>query len=315
MKKNKMILIASLCCSSNLVMAMQPLDDQSLALTTGQDGINIGLSTEKINFNEVSLIDNNGLNSSIMGKDYKGRAAYTIAGTQNSPVSVQFVGANSDASINMAIDTDGGNGKAFTNIAVGFGQNISAIKISPFSVYFASAGSVSSLSSEQSIFSASGTLNADVKKILNIGSESNQFEISFQNTNKPQVNIQLGNVPQSHMIQFSGAIQSICGTGSGCPIMLVSGNTGAQFDLQMKATNSSTGFLLNGLHAGVTPDGMVLGQEGVSSKMNIALNNVTLGTSGAISPTVFNGVANGSMGSFGAVGVSVKDLKINIRGL
>lgn len=317
MIKNRMMLVASLYVSSSLsmVMAMQPLDDQSLSGTTGQDGINIGISTEKINFDQISLIDTDGLNAQIAGKDYKNKAALTVAGNNNAPVSVSFVGASSAPSVNMSIDTDGGNGKVFANIGLSLGNNISGIKVSPFSVYLASSGSVSSKTSQQSIFSSAGTLNGDVSKLLEIGSASNNFEINFNNTNRPQVNIQLGNVPQSHMIQFSGAIQAICGTGSGCPITVVSGDTGAKFDFQMKGTDSTNGFVLNGLYAGVEQNGLVIGHAGNTSKMNVALNNVMMGRDGAVSPTVFNGLSNGSMGSFGVVGASVKDLKVNIRGL
>lgn len=317
MIKNKMVLVAYLYMSSSIsmVMAMQPLDDQSLSTTTGQDGINIGISTNKIDFDQISLIDTDGINSQIAGKDYTNKAALTVAGNNNAPVSVSFVGASSAPSVSLSIDTDGGNGKAFANIGLSLGNNISGIKVSPFSLYLASSGSVSSKTSQQSIFSSVGTLNGDVSKLLEIGSASNNFEINFNNTNKPQVNIQLGNVPQSHMIQFSGAIQAICGTGSGCPITVVSGDTGAKFDFQMKGTDNTNGFVLNGLYAGVEQNGLVIGHAENTSKMNVALNNVMMGRDGAVSPTVFNGLSNGSMGSFGVVGASVKDLKVNIRGL
>jgi hypothetical protein len=40
-----------------------------------------------------------------------------------------------------------------------------------------------------------------------------------------------------------------------------------------------------------------------------------MGTSGASAATVFNGLQNGSMGNFGAIGTSVTDLKVKINGL
>ena len=58
MQKNKKIGYLSLLLLSPLTMAMQPMDDQSLATTTGQDGINIGVNISKIEFTQAALIDN-----------------------------------------------------------------------------------------------------------------------------------------------------------------------------------------------------------------------------------------------------------------
>ena len=44
------------------------------------------------------------------------------------------------------------------------------------------------------------------------------------------------------MIKFGGAIQSICSATAGCPITLVSDNTGATFGFKFAGTNTSTGF-------------------------------------------------------------------------
>ena len=316
MKINKIILMFSILTSSGLTVAMQPLDDQSLSSTTGQDGINVGIGIEKITFNQASLIDKDGISTQVVGKDYNNKAALSVAGTTNTPVAINFVGATAGNSvINAKVDTDAGSNKAFANIAVGFANGVSAIKVSPFAVYSVGSGSISNKNSQQSIFNASGGVNADVSKILTIGSAINSFEINFHHSNSPQVNIQLGDVPQSHMLQFSGAIQAICGTGSGCPIAIVSGNSGAQFDMQMKATDTTNGFLLKGLYAGVEQNGLVVGHTGNTSKMNVSFNNVTMGTISTSTPTSFNGLSNSSMGSFGAIGASVKDLKVNIRGL
>ncbi len=314
-EKNKVLFVLLALCPASLALAMQPLDDQSLATTTGQDGINIGVGFNKIDVEQISLIDKDGITSPIMNKDYKSPAALVVAGALNSPINVNFVGANASPTLNMVMDTDGGNGQAFANVAVSFGNQISAVKVSPFAVYLASANSVSTASNSKSIFNSAGTLNTGVNKIFEVGSASNNFEISFNNSNRPQMNVQLGNVPQGQMIKFSGAIQAICGTGSGCPISIISGDTAAKFDFQMKATDVANGFALNGFYAGVEPTGAVFGNTGRSSKMNVALNNLMLGRDGANASTTFNGLSNGSMGSFGAVGASVKDLKVNIRGL
>ena len=199
-------------------------------------------------------------------------------------------------------------------MGVSLGSGITGIKFSPFALYLANTNNTNGLGRSKDVFTGTNTLNTGVSKFLEVGSASHNFQIDFVQGNAPKLNIQLGNVPQSHMVQFSGAIRSICGTGTGCPIALISGDTAAKFDFQMKANNSTTGFLLNNFYAGIEPTGLVVGNTGTSSKMNIALNNMTFGNAGATSPNVFNGIANGSMGSFGAVGASVKDLKVSIRG-
>lgn len=310
--KYKVLMLSIVLAPVTSVFAMQPLDDQSLSAATGQDGFNIGVSIDQVKFEQAALIDKDGLSNKILDKDYKSPASTVIAGTTNSPVNVKFVGANTRPTINVIVDTDGGNGKAFANIGVSFGSQISGIKISPFAMYLASMNSTSSSTSQSKSIYNGGALNTGVSKIIEIGNANNNFEISFNNTNRPQMNIQLGNVPQGQMIQFSGAIQSICGTGSGCPIAIISGDSSAKFDLQMKATDVTNGFRLNNFYAGIEPTGVVIGNKGTSGKMNIGLNNVMLGREGAIGANTFNGLANGSMGSFGAIGASVKDLKINV---
>lgn len=309
----------SILLYSPLSLAMEPLDDQVLSNTTGQDGINIGLGISKVEVKQASIIDNDGITS---GTDYKGRASLVFAGQTNIPVSVSLVGANANPSISTIIDTDGGSGKPFANVGVSIAQNITGIKVSPFSIYVASAASTSDASNNKSIYATTGTLNTDVKKILNVGSASNNFEIAFHNTSKPGVNVQLGNVPQSQMLVFSGAIQSICGTGTGCPISIVSDATAASFDFQLKATDTINGFRLNQFHAGVEKGGIVFGNYGAnttdkitSDKVNFTLNNVMLGDAGVSDPNVFGGLKNGSMGNMGVVGASVTNLKMRISGL
>ena len=296
--------------------AMQPLDDQSLSSTTGQDGISIGIGMDKIEFTQAAIIDQDGIKDPILGKNYSQAAGLVVAGPTGNPIQVQFLGHTPGSStINAKIDTDGGNGTPFANIGITFAEQITGFKLSPFALYIASSNQVSSATQTKSIYNDLKQLVPGVAKILEIGSADRNFEITLNQSQRPQINVQLGNVPQGYMVQFGGAIQSICGTGSGCPIAFVSGNSSAKFDFQAKATDQNNGFSLSGFHAGVAPSGIYIGNTGQSSKMNVGLNNVMLGREGASSSTVFNGLANGSMGSFGAIGTSVKDLKVNINGL
>ena len=143
MKKNKILGCISLICFAPFTFAMQPLDDQSLSATTGQDGINIGVGINKVQFNQVSLIDTDGIASSAT---YNNRASFVIANSNSAtPVTLNFNGGNSTSTFNIVADSDGGaNNKAFANLAISFANQITGLTISPFSIYLAGTNSTSS---------------------------------------------------------------------------------------------------------------------------------------------------------------------------
>ena len=319
MNKNKILGCISLICFAPITMALQPMDDQSLSATTGQDGINIGVGINKVQFNQVSLIDTDGIASSAT---YNNRASFVIANSNSAtPVTLNFNGGNSTSTFNIVADSDGGaNNKAFANLAISFANQITGLTISPFSIYLAGTNSTSSSTGSKSIFTGTN-LNSDVKELLRVGSN---IDVNFVSGNAPKMNIQLGNAPQGHIIQFGGAISSIC--SAGCPITLVSNytdtqtpansySTGITFNLSLKATDTTNGYSLNNFYSGVETGGFVFGNTGDSSKLDAGLSNVTLGTTGQSNATVFNGVQNGPIGNIGAVGASVKDLKVKISGM
>ncbi|MEC8566849.1 MAG: DUF6160 family protein, partial [Pseudomonadota bacterium] len=77
-KKN---ILGCLLLLSPYSMAMQPMDDQSLSSTVGQDGINISVNNSKVEFNQISIIDTDGLsNNSYTSSNYTNRAGLVIAG-------------------------------------------------------------------------------------------------------------------------------------------------------------------------------------------------------------------------------------------
>ncbi|QNX04631.1 DUF6160 family protein [Acinetobacter seifertii] len=315
--KNKNIVCWLLLTSSSSVFAMQPLDDQSLSAATGQNGLTLGIQADKVKFNQVALIDTNGIAST----SYNSKAGLVIAGNSTNPVpSIEFIKAtvSTNPSFNIAIDTDAGAGKPFVNLAVTMGSDVNGIRLTPFSVYLAPNTSVSSPAdyavssyAPKSIFSSGTTVNTGVKELVR---STGNLDINFVQTNKPRLNIQLGHAAQYVMVKFGGALQSICSAAAGCPITLVSDTTGASFGFKFAGTNAATGFLLDGFYAGVDPTGLTFGNTGVSSKFDASLNNVTLGNLATQSTTTFNNLPNGSMGSFGVTGASVTDFKMKVSG-
>ena len=355
MLKNKKLGCLSLLLLSPMAMAMQPLDDQSLSATTGQDGISVGVNLAKVNFNQAAIIDTDGFTTTALGSTVAltSKAALVMAASQGaaSPtIGVDFVQTfNADGSIvhnpaqllNMSIDSDAGeaaNGGAFTNIALSFGNGVNGMRIRPFSVYLtpdqydpgdstkhAISTLVGSTYTQHSIFSTGTTLkSSNIKELLRV---SNNIDVKFVANNKPRMNIQLGSSPQGHLVMFGGAVDSVCASTtsqpSGCSFNLVSGTTGAKFDLQMSGKDAN-GFSLNGFYAGIEagagsiPGAVVFGNTGTSDKLNLNLNNVWLGDTipaGSLNSSIFNGVQNGSIGNIGAAGVSATNLKMRVSGM
>ena len=349
MGKNKKIGCLALLLFSPFASAMQPLDDQSLSGATAQDGLNIGVHVSKIDFNQIAIIDSDGFTNS--SASLTSNAALVMAASPGgaSAIGVDVVKTfKADGSIdygtsalfNAAIDTDAGTGTngAFANVALTLGSDVNGLRIRPFSVYLtpdqydpgdstkhAISTLVGSDYTQHSIFSTGTTLKSpNIKELLRV---SNNIDIKFVSNNKPTMNFQLGASPQGHMVMFGGAIDSVCAPTTtqpnGCSFNLVSGTTGAKFDLQMSGKDAN-GFSLNGFYAGIEagagsiPGAVVFGNTGVSDKLNLSLNNIKMGDEipvGSLNSNIFNGLQNGSLGNIGAVGISATNLKMRVSGM
>ena len=349
MGKNKKIGCLALLLFSPFASAMQPLDDQSLSGATAQDGLNIGVHVSKIDFNQIAIIDTDGFTNSSASLTSKAALVMAASPGGASAIGVDVVKTfNADGSIdygtsalfNAAIDTDAGTGTngAFANVALTLGSDVNGLRIRPFSVYLtpdqydpgdstkhAISTLVGSDYTQHSIFSTGTTLKSpNIKELLRV---SNNIDIKFVSNNKPTMNFQLGASPQGHMVMFGGAIDSVCAPTTtqpnGCSFNLVSGTTGAKFDLQMSGKDAN-GFSLNGFYAGIEagagsiPGAVVFGNTGVSDKLNLNLNNIKMGDEipvGNLNSNIFNGLQNGSLGNIGAVGVSATNLKMRVSGM
>ena len=350
MGKNKKLGCLSLLLFIPMAMAMQPLDDQSLSGATAQDGLNIGVHVSKIDFNQIAIIDTDGFTNSSASLTSKAALVMAASPGGASAIGVDVVKTfNADGSIdygtsalfNAAIDTDAGTGTngAFANVALTLGSDVNGLRIRPFSVYLtpdqydptdstkhAISSLVGSTYTRGSIFDTGTTTlkSANIKELLRV---SNNIDIKFVSNNKPTMNFQLGASPQGHMVMFGGAIDSVCAPTTtqpnGCSFNLVSGTTGAKFDLQMSGKDAN-GFSLNGFYAGIEagagsiPGAVVFGNTGVSDKLNLNLNNIKMGDEipvGNLNSNIFNGLQNGSLGNIGAVGVSATNLKMRVSGM
>lgn len=312
----KVLVTLSILALSHNAFALEQLNDQDLASQTGQDGITIKLGVSAVAFDQLSLIDTDG----IAATTSTGSAALAIAPiTSTGSVKVNFLNAGDTAVNNLftaTIDSDGGASAsgAFANINLAFSE-LKKITIDPFAIYLAPTANASrTIGSTGSVFTGTG-LRSGVSKLLQIGDASNKLSINFKDS--LGANIQLGDAPQGHLVQLSGSLQSI-----NIPkIKIFSKNTVASednslsLDAAITATNSATGIRLDDFYMDVAPDGLNFGKTGTTDKFDVTLSNVVAGVSGAQDPATFGGLKNSSMGNLGIIGASVTNLKVNVRGL
>ncbi len=312
----KVFVTLSILALSHSAFALEQLNDQDLASQTGQDGITVKLGVSAVSFDQLALIDTDG----ISGTTLIGSAALAIAPTTSTgSVKVNFLNAGGTAVNNLltaTIDSDGSAtpSGAFANINLAFSE-LKQITIDPFAIYLAPTVNASrTIGSTGSVFTGTA-LRSGVSKLLQIGDASNKLSINFKDS--LGANIQLGGAPQGHLIQLSGSLQSI-----NIPkIKIFSNNTVASednsisLDVNLKASNAATGISLSGFYMDVAPSGINFGKTGTTDKFDLTLDNVVAGKLGASEASSFNGLKNGSMGNFGLVGASVTNLKVNVKGM
>lgn len=312
----KVFVTLSILALSHSAFALEQMNDQDLASQTGQDGITIKLGVSAVSFDQLSLIDTDG----IAATTSTGSVALAIAPTTSmGSVKVNFLNAGGTAVNNLltaTIDSDGGAtpSGAFANINLAFSE-LKKVTIDPFAIYLAPTLDINrKIGSTGSVFTGTA-LRSGVSKLLQIGDASNKLTIDFKDP--MAANIQLGNAPQGHLIQLSGSLQSI-----NIPkIKIFSNNTVASddnsisLDVNLKASSAATGISLSGFYMDVAPDGINFGNKGATDKFDLTLNNVVAGKLDASAPNTFDGLKNGSMGNFGLVGASVTNLKVNVKGM
>lgn len=310
-------LLASLLLPAFAVQAMEPLDEQQLAASTGQDGITLGiqLPNSTISFNQLGLT-----HVADRSNPASARASLVMAPNNYSPTQGIrfFTGAGTPTlqPFTIKVDADANAGDPLLNVNFALPTDLERIRINPFSVYIAD-GSGSIFSSRLTNGAGSNTLRAGVTETLRVG--TNGIDIKFKASDTVALNMQLGAEAQGHMFQFTGG--SLLQVVSNSPIEVMSLNNGGtaqtslKLSLDISATDQVTGFRLNGFYGDISASGLVIGKDGWTDKLDIRINNIIAGDIPAVSPTAFNGLANGSMGNIGLEGVRVENLKINVAGL
>jgi len=310
-------LLAALVMPAFAVQAMEQLDDHQMAASTGQDGITLGiqLPNSTISFNQIGLVSIDDRSNPASS-----RASLVMAPNNYSPTQgIRFFnGASAPTTqpLTIKFDVDGNAGNPLLNVNVALPSDLERIRVNPFSVYIAD-GSGSIFTSRIVNGVGANTLRAGVTEMLRVG--TNGIDIRFKSGDPVALNLQLGAESQAHMLQFTGG--SLLQVVSNAPIEVMSLNNGGttqsslKLNLDISATDQVVGFRLAGFYADISASGLVIGKDGWTDKLDIRINNIVAGDLPAVSPTAFNGLANGSMGSIGLEGLRVENLKVNVAGM
>ncbi|MFZ3194231.1 MAG: DUF6160 family protein [Moraxellaceae bacterium] len=312
-------LLAALVMPAFAVQAMEQLDDHQMAASTGQDGLTIGiqLPNSTISFNQIGLVSIDDRSNPASS-----RASLVMAPTNYAPT--QGIRFFNSATLETAttqpftvkFDADANGGAPMLNVRFALPTDLQRIRINPFSVYIAD-GSGSIFSSRLTNGVGTNTLRAGVTEMLRVG--TNGIDIRFKAGDTVALNVQLGAERQGHMFQFTGG--SLLQVVSNAPIEVMSLNNGGttqsslKLNLDISASDQTTGFRLAGFYGDIAPSGIVIGKDGWTDKLDIRITNIVAGDLPAVSPTAFNGLNNGSMGNIGLEGLRMENLKINVSGM
>lgn len=303
--------------------SLQAMDEQSMAGTTGQDGISIGiqLPSSALAFSEAAIIDTNGISGS---STHTATASLVMAPTTyRTTEGVRFFNADTGTTlatqpILIDIDADGGAGGSMPllNVLVSLPSDLKRIRIDPFSIYAATGAT--------SIFTAAranntvGTLRpSGVTELLRVG--NNGLDVIFKSGDPVKINFQLATEDQGRFFTITGGNFLQLKNDPANPIQLMSKNatvSSLKFNLSLAATNQTTGFSLVGFYGDVTAaNGFTFGKSGTTDKIDLVVSDVVAGTSGLSNAGSFAGLKNASIGSVGLIGATVSNLKVNVKGL
>lgn len=319
---------AMLFSAVNTASAMQMLDDHELAQSTGQDGLSVSLQGNgTISFDSITLQDTDGFrtstNTTSTTHDAAAGISYITTGA-NKGVSFYSGSARDTAvtkPVSFVIDADGNGGDPVANIGIQFASNLTRIRLDAFEL------ALTTLDSSNAI------VTSTKRNLIRTG--VNGIDIDFSLTGSTfGINMQLGNQPQGAMFMFTGGeIEKISAKGlevisyectAGC------GTASAEYaeagslglDLELSGTKDGSGdivpFKLAGITMDVTTAGLIVGKTGKLDKFDLTINNLVMGDANATIPSSeppFNGLANGSIGNIGLVGVEVTGFKATIKGI
>lgn len=285
----KVALVSAVAISSN-AMAMQAMDDAALSATTGQDGISIGIDIDKVDITKVHVFDGDGLAAAGSAGQAGFGGTGTVGAITLNNVVVQKNAASALASGNLAdvkIDTDGGAGSPFLNVAAevsGLDIDLGKIEVND------GAGSAGAYTV--------GTGSAEILSGLSLS------------TGTMTANIQLGNTPQGAMIKLNG---SMIGGLEINDLAIKDAAAGGYISLGgIKINDNGSANLAMDADVAVKPEGLAITALKNATGTDIYIKQVVLGGgTGFVAPTGGNPAVLGTGTGSGSIGdIAISGMKI-----
>jgi hypothetical protein len=309
-----MWMMSVMACMSMPAFAMDLLDDGQLAESTGQDGISITIQPKSagqaglIGFSDVALIDRDGF-TGLSDTTING-VAYTNAGSSvlnmRAGSGIQLLtstGTFSTGAITIDTDIDGSAGqgsKPMLYTTINLPADVARIK-----------ADIQDLSIRADTLSGSTVIAGTVEKPIVQFSQGITFNLASQLRLALVLGAEGTAANANHFMTLVSANFSSIDFGT---ISLPSIG-GAVGESSLSATVSINNLDLSGAYLDIVGTGLTFGKASIGP-FNASINNITLGSTAATpSATIFNGTNVGALGSLGANGITVTNMKLTVSGM
>lgn len=267
MSFKKLALVSAMFAATSGAFAMEALDEEAMAATTGQDGISIGLSTSA-NL-DVIIHDKDGLTGTAQA-GYADSGAILLSG-----ITLAGAGGVGDAVIDIDIDA-GATAAAANDATLNIGITVGAVQMG--------LGTLTVANSQRTGAGVGWGIDAGTESavLINLGT----IELAGAT-----LNIQLGNEPQGDLIALNSTLTgglTLSGVGlndvnSGGAISV---GTLSVSDAGVTNTDLAVDLGINATATGLTIRVDTLGTGG----MDVTMANVVLGGGASIGDVEINGL-------------------------
>jgi hypothetical protein len=309
-----MWMMSVMACMSMPTFAMDLLDDGQLAESTGQDGISITIQPKSagqaglIGFSDAALMDGNGLTgttgATINGVAYTNPGSSVLNMRNNSGIQLLTSGgAYSTGAIVITADVDGSAGqsaKPMLYTTISLPSDVARIK-----------ADIQDLSIRADTGSGTNLIAGTIEKPIVQFAQGVTFNLASQLKLALVLGAEGTAVNTNHFITLISANFSSIDLGT----VSLPSIGGAAGESSLSAAISITNLDLSGAYLDVTSSGLTFGKATVGP-FNARVNDITLGSTAATpSATIFNGTNVGSIGSLGANGITVTNMKLTVSGM
>lgn len=265
MSFKKLALVTAMFAATSGAFAMEAMDEESLAATTGQDGITINLATSA-NLN-VIIHDKDGLTGTAQA-GFANSGAILLSG-----ITIDNGVANTDANIGITIDA-GASVAAANDATLNIGITTGALRVGLGALSVANSAREGGVGWGIDAGTQSATL-------INLGSIS---------TSGVAMNIQLGNEPQGDLIALNTTLTNgLTLTGVG----LNDVNSGGSISVGTLAVSDAgaSAVLVVDLGINATATGLTVRVDTLGTGgMDVTMANVVLGGGASIGDVEINGL-------------------------